>query len=132
VTHNLLYEIPGSPRGEWDRFHIRNLGLAVNRRMAQKFGGDAGRLRAVSERRVARALGLRILRLTAPERAAFRELALVLDLIPGLARWTRKEKGGVLAILRAKARGVESRYLRLLQRHARLRAALIRMGSGLS
>ncbi len=31
VTHNLLYEIPGSPRGEWDRFHIRNLGLAVNR-----------------------------------------------------------------------------------------------------
>ena len=31
-------------------------------------------------------------------------------------------------VLRAKARGVESRYLRLLQRHARLRAALIRLG----
>ena len=34
VTHNMLYEVPGSPRGDWDRFHIRNLGLAVNRRMA--------------------------------------------------------------------------------------------------
>ncbi len=132
VTHNLLYEIPGSPRGEWDRFHVRNLGLAVNRRMARKFGGDAARLRAASERRVARALGLRTDRLTAPERAAFREFSLVLDLVVGLARWSRAEKDGVVAILRAKARGVESRYLRLLQRHARLRAALIRMGSGLS
>ncbi|HVQ55011.1 MAG TPA: hypothetical protein VMT25_07515, partial [Thermoanaerobaculia bacterium] len=122
VTHNLLYEIPGSPRGDWDRFHVRNLGLAVNRRMERKFDGDAAKLRAASEKRVARLLGLRAGRLAAGERAAFREFALVLDLVPGLARWSRSEKEGVVAILRAKARGAESRYLRLLQRHARLRA----------
>ena len=129
VTHNLLYEIPGSPRGEWDRFHIRNLGLAVNRRMERKFGGDAARLRAASEKRVARLLDLRPDRLTAREQAAFREFALVLDLVPGFARWSRREKDDVVAIVRAKARGAESRYMRLLQRHARLRAALIRLGS---
>ena len=119
VTHNLLYEIPGSPRGEWDRFHIRNLGLAVNRRMAREFGGDAARLRAASEKRVARAA--RPAPRSADGRASgrpSRELALVLDLVPGLARWSRQEKDGVVAIVRAKARGVESRYLRLLQRHA--------------
>jgi len=129
VTHNLLYEIPGSPRGEWDRFHIRNLGLAVNRRMERKFDGDAAKLRAASEQRVARVIGLRPDRLTARERVAFRELALVLDLVPGLARWNRDEREEIVAIVRAKARGLESRYLRLLQRHARLRAALIRLGS---
>ncbi len=132
VTHNLLYEIPGSARGEWDRFHIRNLGLAVNRRMARKFGGGAPKIRAASEKRVARALGMVADRLPAHERAALREFALVLDLVPGLGRWSREEKDGVVAIIRAKSRGVESRYLRLLQRHPRLRAALIRMGSGLS
>jgi hypothetical protein len=129
VTHNLLYEIPGSPRGEWDRFHIRNLGLAVNRRMERKFDGDAAKLRAASEKRVGRLLGVRPERLTARERAAFREFALVLDLVPGLARWSRREKDDVVDIIRAKARGVESRYLRLLQRHPQLRAALIRLGS---
>ena len=132
MTHNLLYEIPGSARGEWDRFHIRNLGLAVNRRMARKFGGGAPKIRAASEKRVARALGMVADRLPAHERAALREFALVLDLVPGLGRWSREEKDGVVAIIRAKSRGVESRYLRLLQRHPRLRAALIRMGSGLS
>ncbi len=132
VTHNVLYEAPGSPRGEWDRFHIRNLGLAVNRRMAREFVGDVAKLRATSEKRVARALGLRPAELSTLERAAFRELALVLDLIPGFGRWSREERDGVVAIIRAKARGPESRYLRLLQRHARLRAALIRIGSGLS
>ncbi len=132
VTHNLLYEIPGSPRGEWDRFHIRNLGLAVNRRMERRFDGDAAKLRAASEKRVARVLGLSPDRLTALERAAFREFALVLDMIPDFGRWNRDDRNGVVEILRAKARGLESRYLRLLQRHAPLRAALIRMGSGLS
>ena len=79
---------------------------------------------------MAAALGLRPAALTARERRAFAGLAPVLDLVPDLARWSRAERDGVVAIIRAKARGPESRYLRLLQRHARLRAALIRLGSG--
>ena len=91
VPHNLLYEAPGSPRGEWDRFHIRNIGLAVNRRMRRDFGGSAGRLRTASPKRVSRALAMAVPR--APlERRAFAELALVLDLIPDLARWSAPEK----------------------------------------
>ena len=78
---------------------------------------------------MAAALGLRSGGLPNTERQAFRELALVLDLVPDLRRWSREEKSSLLAIIRVRARGVESRYLRLLQRHARLRAALIRMGS---
>jgi hypothetical protein len=129
VTHNVLYEVPGSPRGEWDRFHIRNLGLAVNRRMAREFGGDASRIRAASERRVARALGLSPSALSEAERGSFRGFAPVLDLIPELPRWTREERDGVVAVIRAKAAPLEAGYLRRLRRHARLRRALIRLGS---
>jgi hypothetical protein len=129
VTHNVLYEAPGSPRGEWDRFHIRNLGLAVNRRMAREFGGDAAKIRAASERRVARVLGLGASSLSEAERRFFRSLAPVLDLVPDLPRWSRDEKDGVVGIIRAKAAPLEAGYLRRLRRHARLRRALIRLGS---
>jgi hypothetical protein len=132
VTHNVLYEVPGSPSGEWDRFHIRNLGLAVNRRMARDFGGDARRLRVSVERRLSRALRFDPDRMAHLERKAFVELALVLDLVPGLARWRPEERNALLAIVKAKARGLERRYLRLLQRHSRLRRALIRLGSAAS
>ena len=131
VTHNLLYETPGSPRGDWDRFHIRNLGLAVNRRMARDFGGDTRRLRESAERRVGRALRIHPRRFTKLERRAFSELALVLDLVPDLSRWSSDDRDALAAIVRSKSRGHERRYLRLLQRHPRLRAALLRVGSGL-
>ena len=106
-----------------------NLGLAVNRRMAREFGGDASRIRAASERRVARALGLSPRRLSPLERRAFSSLALVLDLIPDLSRWPRAERDALAAIVRAKASRSERLYLRLMQKHDRLRRALIRLGS---
>lgn len=129
VTHNLLYEPPGAARGEWDRFHIRNLGLAVNRRVAREFGGDPARMRRSAEKRVSRALGLGPSSFSALERRAFQELALVLDLIPGLSRWRRDERRDMAAIIRAKAGRHERAYLRRMQRHSRLREALIRLGS---
>ena len=129
VTHNVLYEVPGSPGGDWDRFHIRNIGLAVNRRMAREFGGDAAKLRQACERRVGRLLNLDPAGLPALERRAFGEFALVLDLLPDLPRWSRDERDAVSEIVRAKARGTERRYLALLQRHGRLRSALLHLGS---
>jgi hypothetical protein len=129
VTGNLLYEIGPRSAGDWDRFHIRNLGLAVQRRMATRYGGDAKRARREATARVARALGARIGRWSATERGAFENLALVLDLVPDLARWPRKEKAALAEIARAKAGREEIPYLRLLQKHERLREAMIRIGS---
>ena len=120
---------PSRVRGSWERFHIRNLALAVVRRMARQFGGDSAAIRDSSERRVSRALGFSPSRWSPSERNAFSDFALVLDLVPGLSGWTRSEKDGIAGIIRAKAGPLESRYLRLLQRHARLRAAVLRLGS---
>ncbi|HTY41747.1 MAG TPA: hypothetical protein VMH79_07745 [Thermoanaerobaculia bacterium] len=129
VTHNVLYEAPGTASREWERFHIRNLGLAVDRRMRERSGGDAAAHRTRAARRVASRLGLGFARGSALERRAFDDFALVLDLVPDLARWTRAEKAGILQVVRAKAARSETTYLRALAANPRLRRALIALGS---
>ena len=62
-------------------------------------------------------------------RAKAESLAAAFDLIPGLPRWTPAEKAALNAIVEAKQGPDESRYLRLMQQHPRLRAAWLRMGS---
>jgi hypothetical protein len=59
----------------------------------------------------------------------FEEFACVLALIPDLSRWTVAEKRDAARIIRAKAGADESRYVRLLQGHARLRDEIIKIGS---
>lgn len=57
------------------------------------------------------------------------ELALVLSLIPDLNRWSAEEKRHLARIVHAKKGAEEVRYLRLMQKHERLRKALITLGS---
>jgi hypothetical protein len=119
--------------GEWDGFAVRNIGLAVVRRMASEFDGDAGRIRAASDASVKRALGAVSAKLNEAEERAFSNFALVLALVPDIARWTPGEKRDALRIIRAKAAGAdESRYLRLLRRHARLRREIMALGTNVN
>jgi hypothetical protein len=91
---HMLYEIYPKARGtgSWDRFHIRNLGINVQRRMAKQFGGDAVKIRRAAVESVEHALGLRARGWKETEQRAFADLALVLYLIPDLARWEKDEK----------------------------------------
>ncbi|HEV7905669.1 MAG TPA: hypothetical protein VGO96_17645 [Pyrinomonadaceae bacterium] len=115
--------------GEWDRFQVRNIGLAVGRRMAKEFDGDAQAIRDASVKAVKRALGASGEKFTEAQEHAFSNFALVLALVPDLARWTAGEKRDALSVIRAKAGADELRYLRLLCRHARLRRAIIALGT---
>ncbi|MFL6227638.1 MAG: hypothetical protein ACJ741_02535 [Pyrinomonadaceae bacterium] len=127
---HVLYETRDAARGgEWDSFRVRHIGLAVQRRMAREFGGDAEKIRAASVAEVLRAVDARHARFDEDERRALSNLALPLALIPDLARWTPAEKQAAVAIIRAKAGRDELRYLRLLRRHARLRRAIIALGT---
>ncbi len=126
---NIVYEVSGSTSGYWDGFHIRNLGLAVQHKMGKRFGGDSLKIRSASREKVARALEADPSKWKESERYAFDNLALVLALIPDLAEWTDTEKRDVVQIIRAKMSADESRYLRLLQRHAKLRDAIRKIGS---
>lgn len=54
----------------------------------------------------------------------------VLSQIRDYRRWTAEERRAVEKIIRAKTAPQELRYLRLLQGHTRLRAAVLKLGSG--
>jgi len=126
---HLFFEFGDSPAGRWDTFSTRTLGIALQRKMAAEFEGDAGKMRRTTQSRLSRILEADLDAYTAHERWAFSNFAVSLALVPGLERWTRAEKRSLLSIIRAKAGRSETRYLRLLQQHPRLREALLRAGS---
>ncbi len=126
---HLLFEMPGASVGAWDRFQIRNVGLAVQRRMALEFAGDAQEIRADSTGFIKRALDLDTRRWSEPELRIFESFSLVLAMVPGITRWNATEKQLAARVISAKARGNEALYLRLMQGHAWMRAALIGFGS---
>ena len=121
VVGNLIYDAPGTTRGEWDRFHIRNVGLEANRALLRS-GRSAARFRQIAAMRVAKALGMR-------SGVGDGGLVLALSQIPDLARWSPVERKAVVEVMLAKSGRDEARYLALLRGHARLRAALLRLGS---
>jgi hypothetical protein len=125
----MIFEMAQTKTGDWDRFQVRNLGLAVQRRMAAHFRGDAESIRRDSLETVTRALGIRPGEWRESELRALNDLALVLALISDLDRWTDSEKETLLRIIRAKASADEARYLKLLQQHSRLRAEAIKLAS---
>jgi hypothetical protein len=57
------------------------------------------------------------------------DFAAVLSLIPDLKRWSAAEKKLLSRIVRAKMGPEETAYLKLMQRHDRLREEIIRLGS---
>jgi hypothetical protein len=135
ASGHVLFEAPTSVPGEWDDFHVRNLVLAVARNIAKRHGGDAERARRVSAEAVSDALGIKParwregVRHAEDARRALENLSLLLALVPGLSRWTKDEKDAVVKTIRAKAGTDESEYLRLLQKHRKLRREIIRLGS---
>jgi len=126
---HVVYELPEADRGAWDHFAMRNVGFAVQRRMARDFDGDAEAMRKAAVARLARILNANPNKLKAQEQAAFGGFATVLSLVPDLARWTSEEKAALRAIIAAKAGRSEQPYMRLLEKHARLRVAILGLGS---
>ena len=126
----MLFETPDATKksGEWDRFEARNIGLAVQRRMAREFSGDAKKIRAHSIDFVRRALNMNALT-SDGGLEDLSELPLVLAMIPDLYRWTPADKELAARVLSAKHGRAEASYLKQMQKHALLRAFMIRLGS---
>ncbi|HSB15281.1 MAG TPA: hypothetical protein VLE22_12550 [Bryobacteraceae bacterium] len=97
ATAPVIYEMPGGETGAWDRFRVRNIGLALqrSRRREEAPGG----------------------------------LAAILPLIPDFGRWSAEEKRRASDVVRAKSAPDETTYVRTMQRHAKLRDAVLRLGT---
>ncbi len=125
---HVFFEMPGTPRGDWDRFRVRTLGMSVNRNMA-KSQLEAPRFRAACSERLASELNVSMSDFTPGERYAFSNFALCLDAEADVRDWTPGEKARFVDIVRAKMADEEWEYLRCIREHLSLRQAIIRMGS---
>jgi hypothetical protein len=126
---HVFYELPGGEVGAWDRFSTRNIGMRANRRMAGEFEGSIEQLQQASVDAVGAMLSIQLSDLSREEQRCFGNWAMVLAMIPDLERWPPTEKAAVLEIVKAQAGEDEMRYLKLTQRHQRLRREILRLGS---
>ncbi len=127
---HMLFELPGAGSNvKWDDFQARNIGIAVQRRMAREFHSNSEEIRAHSLQFTTRALGINTARWTKGEKDALQNLSLVMAMIPGIEKWSTAEKELATRIIRAKGGNDEASYLKLSQKHAKLSEALIRFGS---
>ena len=126
---SMIFQLNEAEAGDWDSFQVRKIGLAAQRRMATRFGGDARKMRTTTSNLVARALGVSTASWNSIQLGVFSDFSVVLSLISDLDKWGQAEKQGVVRIIQAKAGLDEGKYLKLMQRHERLRAEIIRLGS---
>ena len=125
----MIFELDKTRSGDWDRFQVRNVGLAVAKRMGSKFGGDAQRFREQAVEELSRAVGIDGGNWRKAELPALRDFAVALALVEDLEYWSALEKRALVQVIQAKSTSDESRYLSVMQKHRRLRAAVIELGS---
>jgi hypothetical protein len=126
---HMLFDLSAVGRtSPWDDFEVRNVGLAVARRMGRDYAGDAEALRADSVKIVSRALGVNTRGWSDAELTALQNLSLMLAAIKDPRAWTAEQKRSAVSIIRAKAARDESDYLKLMQKHAAFRDVLMRLG----
>jgi hypothetical protein len=125
----MVFELEQRNAGDWDQFHLRNVGLAVQRRMAAKRGGDAEKFRSEGVTQLTSALGIGVNVWPKTGLSALNDFAVTLTLVADLREWSDAEKRALVRIIRAKSGSDESSYLKLMQKHARLRRAIINLGS---
>ena len=97
--------------------------------MAEKFGGDALKMRRVTSRWLAKLLGVDASGWHERQQWALENFAVVLSLVPQVKRWNAAQKQALVAILKAKSGPDETKFLRLMQRHDALRDALLALGT---
>ncbi len=126
---HVFYEFGEGPRGQWDTFSTRRIGLTVQQRMAKEFGGDPEKMQRAMRKKLSQDLkvdwepGVRL------EQSAFENFASGLSLAPEVAQWTTPQKQTLADIIRAKVSADERKYLHLLQQHQELKELVLRLGS---
>jgi hypothetical protein len=112
------------------RISLGNIGLAVSRRLAARYGADRERGVRESAREAASLLGSRPPR--GRERMGWERWGPVVLALPGVDTWPRADRRALAEVVRAKWSGRESDFVALFNRHRRLRQALLRLSSGTS
>ena len=110
------------------RISLGNIGLKVTAYMAERFGADRDAGVRTCSREAARMLGVRSMsRWSRGERLWWDRWSPLMMTLPGVERWSASNKRALVRVVRAKGGRRESDFVRLFDRHRRLRAAVLRL-----
>jgi hypothetical protein len=109
---------------------LENVGLAIIDRLARRFGSDRERAERILAGEAAERLGLSSMKDLSPaERLAWRRWAPLVAVLPGLDRWSLRDRKALARVVIAKGGRRESDYVRAFDAHHRLRAAIRRLAT---
>jgi len=127
---DMLVDLRPRPRKPFEEMRIADIGMAVTKTIARDFGGDSRKALKSAGKRVLSALEITDFgRWSGNDRLQFERLCPLLALINDLPRWSKKEKKGLVDIIKSKGAIREKKYVALMQRHKKLQEALSRMVS---
>ncbi|HKY61094.1 MAG TPA: hypothetical protein VJP59_08795, partial [Gemmatimonadota bacterium] len=128
ASDNLFFSL-GRPRADvLGRIHLGNVGVRISRYMAERFGAERERGIRTCSREAGQLLGIEDVRgLPVGERTAWERWSPLVLLLPGVESWSRAERRGLAAVVRAKGGRRESDFVRRFDRHAKLRRAILEL-----
>ena len=130
AEHNVYLEDDPSRQDVIGALRTDRISLAATRLLSRRWGGDRRAAQEPCAEAAAELLGVRDRkRCPAPERQSFAAWSPLLLAMPGVTRWSAAEKRAAVAVMRAKGGRRESDFVRLLNRHAKLRAGLNRLAA---
>ena len=107
---------------------LPNVGIAVTAFVASRFGSDRAAAARACAAEAARLLGVGSLAgFSRGERMAWERWAPLVVVLPGIGGWSRDQKRSLVDVVRAKGGRRESDFVRLFDRHRRLRGAIRRL-----
>jgi hypothetical protein len=124
-----LFLYPNGPKRDvLVKIPLGELGLRISRLLADRFGADREKAIRSLSREAAQLLGVRTQRgWTAGERLAWERWSPLIVMLPGISRWKPQEKRALVKVVRAKGGRRESDYVRLFDKHKRLRRAILKL-----
>ncbi len=107
-----------------------NVGLHISRFLAERVGRERERGVRACAREAARLLGVRSTRgWTDGERLAWERWSPLVLILPGVERWPPRDRQALVRVVKAKGGRRESEFVRLFDRHRRLRRAVVRLAA---
>jgi hypothetical protein len=130
AEHNVYLEDDSSRQDVIGALRADRIGMAATRLLSRRWGGDRRAAATAAADAAAALLGAGARgRWPAAERASFAAWSPLILALPEAARWSAAQKRAAVAVMRAKGGRRESDFVRLLDRHAALRAGLERLAA---
>ena len=126
ARHNLYYDMERPREDVMGELSLGQVGEAVTAAVATRFGSDRRRAARVLADEARALLGLRSLDgWDRGQRLALHRWAPLIGVLPGGARWSPADRTALAEVVRAKGGRRESDFVRLFDRHRRLRRAVV-------